>query len=174
MNNTDIQFAIVLDTDHSFTPSQVQGVIDGYVCAVCHSELMEIQPDGEWRRIVVCPEHGNVCDCGRVTRATVNIELERAFKSYHEVIRNLSDLWGHLAEQGFSRSEANIITKSYVCAVCGGSILMFANPNDPTMETVDLKCSSHGNINHCGHVRREEFKYDFQRIRAWEKANKRR
>jgi len=170
----DIPFAIVLDADHSFTPAEVQGVIENYVCAICHAELAEIHPDGELRRIIVCPEHGNVCDCGRVTRATVNIEYERAYKSYHEVIRNLSDLWGHLAQQGFDREQSKIITKNYVCAICGGTLYMYLRPDNRFGDIIDIKCQSHGNINHCGHIKREEFVYDFQRIRAWEKDHKRR
>lgn len=170
----DIPFAIVLDTDHSFTPAEVQPVIDGYVCAICHAELVEVQVPNEQRRLIVCPEHGNVCDCGRVTRATVSIEYERAYRSYHEVIRNLSDLWGHLADQGFDRNKASIITKNYVCAVCGGTLYMFIRSDDRFGDIIDIKCSSHGNINLCGHTKKSEFVYDFQRIRAWERENRKR
>lgn len=171
----DIPFAIVLDTDHSFTPAEVQPVLDGFVCAICHAELMEIQVDGEWRRLIVCPEHGNVCDCGRVTRATVNIEYERAFKSYHEVIRNLPDLWGHLAEKGFDRDQAKLITKNYVCAVCGGDLYMYARADDPKMLIVNIMCQRHGNINICGHIKKNQFIFNHQSMRDWEKEhNKRR
>lgn len=164
-------FEIVLHDDNSFTPAQAQHVMDNFVCAVCHAELMEVQPLGSWRRLVICVEHGNVCDVGRVTRATVSIEIERAYRSFHEVIRNLSDLWGKYAEEGFPYEKAVKLRKDYVCAVCGGPIVLL---NHPDHEMVHLACQSHGNINLCGYTPKKDFQYDFQRIRAWERENRRR
>jgi len=171
---TDQQFALVIDTDTSFMPAEVDHVVKNYVCAVCHGELIEVPVENELRRLIVCIEHGNTCIVGRVTRATVSIELEKAYKSYHEVIRNLPDLWGHLAEQGFNYKQAIIITKGYVCAVCGQDLYMFKRPDDPKMVIVDIKCQRHGNINTCGHVKKSEFVFDFKRMRAFEKDHPRR
>lgn len=170
----DIPFALVVDTDTSFSPAEVQHVIENYVCAVCHAELTEIQVPNQQRRLIVCLEHGNICEVGRVTRATVSIEMEKAYKSYHEVIRNLPDLWGHLAEQGFHYKQSHLITKNYVCAICGGTLYMYKRPDNPKMEIVDIKCQRHGNINTCGYTKNEEFKYDFNRVRDWEKTHPRR
>lgn len=170
----EIPFAITLDTDHSFMPAEVDRVLAEYVCAICHADLAEIQVPGEQRRLIVCYEHGNVCDIGRVTRATVSIQLENAYKSYHEVIRNLPDLWGHLADQGFHYKQAHIITKNFVCAVCGGDLYMFKRPDDPKMVIVNIKCQRHGNINECGHVKKTEFVFNFQSMRDWEKEHPRR
>lgn len=167
----DTPFEIVLNTDNSFSPAEVQYILDTFVCAICHAELMEVQPPSSPRRLIVCLEHGNVCDVGRVTRATVSIEIERAYKSFHEVVRNLPDLWGKYAEEGFPYDKAVKLRKDYVCAVCGGPIVLL---NHPDPEMVHLACQSHGNINLCGYTPRNEFKYDFQRIRAWEQEHKRR
>lgn len=169
----DAPFELAVNEDNSFTPAEVGRVLENYVCAVCHAELVELQPPGMWRRLIVCLEHGNICQVGRVTRNTVSIEMERAYKSFHEVIRNLSDLWGSFAEEGFPRDKALIITKSYVCAVCGNNLYMYSRPDDPKMDIVNIQCQRHGNINLCGHVEKTKFKYDFQRVRAWEKEHRR-
>jgi DNA-directed RNA polymerase subunit RPC12/RpoP len=169
----DTPFELAVNDDNSFAPSEVGRVLENYVCSVCHAELVEIQPPGSWRRLIACVEHGNICDIGRVTRSTVSIEMERAYKSFHEVIRNLSDLWGSFAEEGFPRDKAHIIYKDYVCAVCGGDLYMYSRRDDPKMNIVDIKCQTHGNINLCGYTPKDKFRYDFQRIRVWEKEHRR-
>lgn len=171
---TTADFALVIDTDTSFMPAEVEYVLKNYVCAVCYGELAEVQIPNEQRRLIVCIEHGNTCEVGRVTRATVSIELEKAYKSYHEVIRNLPDLWGKLADQGFDYKQAHIITKNYVCAVCGSDLYQFMRPDHPKGDIVNIKCDRHGNINDCGHVKKSEFVFNFQRMRDWEKEHNRR
>lgn len=166
------QFALVVDTDTSFSPAEVTHVVENYVCAVCHGELTEVQVPNEQRRLIVCIEHGNTCIVGRVTRATVSIETERAYKSYHEVIRNLPDLWGHLVKQGFEYSKAIKLRKDYVCAICGGTLLILNRQDHPHGEIVDIGCQTHGNINDCGYTKKSEFKYDFQRILKWSKEHR--
>lgn len=168
-----VQYAITLDVDHSFTWREADQVISEYVCALCHSELIPIHPDGQERVALVCPEHGDVCQIGRVTRSTVSIQYETAYRAYHEVIRNLPDLWGHLADKGFDRTKAHAITSHCVCAICGGQLVMTARQDDPKMQIVNIKCQTHGNINECGYVEKDKFVYDFNRIRDWNKNHRR-
>ena len=167
------EFALIIDSDTSFLPAEVDHVVKNYVCAVCHGELIEVQVPNEQRRLIVCIEHGNTCEVGRVTRATVSIEMERAYKSYHEVIRNLPDLWGDRINLGFHYIKANIIRKDYVCGVCGGTLVILKRQDDPSGNIVDIACQTHGNINQCGHTKKSEFKYDFKRLIQWNKEHRR-
>jgi hypothetical protein len=172
---TDAAMTTVPEIPHdlTFSQSQIDSVLGDYVCAVCHADLEVQYILNDSRVIIFCAEHGNVCQCGRVTRNTVSIEHERGFRAYHDVIRNLSDLWGVLADEGFERERAAGIRKHYVCAVCGSPLNIYARPDDPRMNQVNIGCDRHGNINACGHIRKDLFVYDFQRIREWEKNNRR-
>jgi hypothetical protein len=79
-----------------FDPSEVDAITREFVCAICYSNLVEIPVSGAYLSLIICPEHGNVELCGRVTRNTVSIDMERAKIEYDAVIRNLPDLWGEL------------------------------------------------------------------------------
>jgi len=168
----DMEFALAVDYDMSFSQTDAPEVIKNFVCGVCHGELTEVFIPNEGRVLVVCLEHGNVCNCGRVTRATVGIQLEQGYRAYHEVIRNLPDLWGHLIDTGFEREKAHLIWKNFVCAVGGEPLNMQFRADDPKGNRVDLVCPQHGNIDICGFVRKENFKYNYQAIRAWEKEHR--
>lgn len=84
------------DGIQGFEPYEASAIIKDFVCAVCWSSLITIQIPGDRIMIIACPEHGNIELCGRITKNTVSIELERGAKNYDKVIRNLHDLWGHL------------------------------------------------------------------------------
>ena len=139
-----------------FSPYEAELVVGSYVCAVCWSTLLIFNVPGDYLRVIVCPEHGNIELCGRVTKNTVAIEIERGLRNYHEVIRNLPDLWGHLAQEGFAREHAFKIARDYVCAKCGRNVY-------PTLiqgqrDQVNLFCPTHGNINQCGYVKKELYR----------------
>lgn len=130
------------------------GLVKSYfVCAVCWGELAIMKVSGDRICIVVCPEHGNIELCGRVTRNTVSIEIERGYRQYHEVIRNLQDLWGHLAQKGFEWAQSARLRKDYVCGTCGGKI--YQELIDGDRDFVNLVCIRHGNINQAGYVKKE-------------------
>lgn len=135
-----------------FEPLEAQMVMSQYVCAVCHSILLSFQWPNSDRVVIVCPTHGNVEHCGRVTKATVQIEEERAYRHYHEVIRNLPDLWGALINEGFDYERAKAIRKDYVCKKCSGPLYQELIIGDS--EHVNLVCPQHGNINKVGYVRK--------------------
>lgn len=137
-----------------FEPLEADMVMSQYVCAVCHSILLAFEWPGSNRKVVVCPQHGNVEHCGRVTKATVKIEEERAYRLYHEVIRNLPDLWGALLNEGFDYNRAAKIRKDYVCKTCSGPLYLELIVGD--REHVNLVCSKHGNINKVGYTRKGE------------------
>jgi hypothetical protein len=82
--------------DETFDQNEAPRVIREYVCAVCAGELVTVFAKSHWRVLVVCPEHGSVTKCGRVTRTTINIEMERSYSKFNIVIRNLPELWGEL------------------------------------------------------------------------------
>lgn len=135
-----------------FEPLEADMVMSQYVCAVCHSILLSFQWPNSTRKVIVCPQHGNVERCGRVTKATVKIEEERAYRLYHEVIRNLPDLWGALINEGFDYERAKTICKDYVCKQCGNSLFMEMIIGD--RDHVNLVCLRHGNINKAGYIRK--------------------
>lgn len=164
-------FALMLSEDDTFTQTEAPVIVDKFVCGVCHGPLYIVDQPGTPRVLVICPEHGNVCHCGRVTHATVSIEMERAYKTFYSAIRALPDLWGSLIQQGFERTHAFKIRKDYVCAVCGSPIFVASRITD---ENVELECTRHGNINTCGYVKKTEYTYDFAKIKAWEKNHPRR
>jgi hypothetical protein len=90
------EIAVNVSDDETFDQTEAPRVLREYVCGVCYGELAIVFAKAHWRVLVVCPEHGSVAKCGRVTRATVNIEMERSLSKFNTVIRNLSDLWGEL------------------------------------------------------------------------------
>jgi hypothetical protein len=87
---------IPVSDDETFDQTEAPRVMREYVCGVCYGELAMVFAKAHWRVLVVCLEHGNVTSCGRVTRSTVNIEMERSLSKFNTVIRTLSDLWGEL------------------------------------------------------------------------------
>lgn len=90
------ELPIKISEDESFDQTEAPQVCREFVCGVCYGELSVVFAKAHWRVFVVCPEHGNVCKCGRVTRTTVDIEYERSFSKFNSVIRALPDLWGSL------------------------------------------------------------------------------
>jgi hypothetical protein len=87
-------YDLMSDTDETFSMAEFERIIREYVCGVCHSELHAMFANARERVLIVCPEHGNVTHCGRVTRNTVSIEMERAHRRFREACQNLPDLWG--------------------------------------------------------------------------------
>jgi hypothetical protein len=87
---------LTVTDDDSFDQTEAPRVVREFVCGACHGELAIVFTKAHWRVLVICPEHGNVTKCGRVTRTTVNIEMERSLSKFNTVIRTLPDLWGEL------------------------------------------------------------------------------
>lgn len=166
-------FALVVGLDDSFTQSESRGIVESFVCAVCHGDLHEIFVPNSPRVLIVCFEHGNICDCGRVTKTTVSIEIENSIKRFYGAVLALADLWPELIENGFSREHAERFAKSHVCAICGSFLVMqYKDIRDKT-RGYDLVCSRrHGPIQECGYVKIENFVFDFQRQRDWERSHK--
>lgn len=100
-----------MDAYQGFSPDEADAVKRDFVCAICHSELLVIQLDGQFQRLLVCPEHGNVEDSGRVTRNTVSMEMERAKILYAVAIRNLPEFWGELIEKRSNPIVENLISQ---------------------------------------------------------------
>lgn len=163
------EYALTLTEDDTFDPSECDMIVEKFVCGVCHGPLNIIDIPYERRVLIVCIEHGNVCNCGRVTHSTVGIELERSYKKYYSAIRALPDLWGELANEGFEREHAFRVIKDYVCAICGAKLIPYTRPND---KNTDVCCTRHGNVNICGYVKKQNFKFDFQRERAWNQSHR--
>lgn len=82
--------------DDTFDQTEAPRVVREYVCGVCNGELRIVFAKSHWRVYVICEEHGNVAECGRVMRSSVSIETERSLSKFKSVIRNLPDLWGEL------------------------------------------------------------------------------
>lgn len=98
------EYDLMLDHDETFSMAEFKRICDEYVCAVCHANLTPMFAEARDRVLIICLEHGNVTHCGRVTRSTVSIEMERAHRKFKDVIRNLPDLWGELAPQPRTQS----------------------------------------------------------------------
>jgi hypothetical protein len=99
----------------TFDRSDVPSILEKYVCAVCHSNLTDVSLRGRWRVMIVCPEHGNVIQVGRIRRSTVSIEMEIAKRVLPEVLINLSYLYGdfiRLIEQQQAKEEQERIEKN--------------------------------------------------------------
>ena len=164
------EFALAVSQDETFAQSETDFITKNFVCAICHADLQVVFMPNEARVLIVCIEHGNVCYTGRVTHATVSIEMERSFRRFHEVIRNLPEFWGELIDKSFPRHEADQITRHCVCAVCGGKLYQYMESEDPNK--VQIKCTQHGNINDCHYVEKSKFVYDFNKMRAYEKTQR--
>lgn len=136
-----------------FEPYEVDVILKEYVCSVCHSDLKAFQIPGDRISVIVCIEHGNVEKVGRVMRSTVSIELERGLLTYKQIVRNLSDLWGDLIEEGFEYYEAVGIRKHNVCKKCGGHLVMqYKSMQSQLIELTCSKCGS--NIEKDGYKKR--------------------
>lgn len=96
---------VPVSEDETFDQTEAPRVVREFVCGVCDGELTIIFAKSHWRVLVICPEHGNVCRCGRVMRSTVNIEMERSYRKFDAVIRSLPDLWGELIPPKRSREQ---------------------------------------------------------------------
>jgi hypothetical protein len=99
------EIAVDVTEDESFSQTDAPQVVRDFVCGVCNGELTTVFAKAHWRVLVVCQEHGNITKCGRVTRTTVNIEMERSLSKFNSVIRTLSDLWGELIPPKRSREQ---------------------------------------------------------------------
>lgn len=170
-----VQFDLSLyfNEDNTFSQSEMDDVVNDYVCPVCQSDLSIGYIPNYHRVVIACPIHGNVCDVGRITRNTVNIENEYGHKAYQTVIRNLPDLWGELIEEGMERRKAESMLHSHVCAICGGTLYMYLKQGS---DLVDLECQTHNRHRYTkagGYIEKSKFIYHFQTMKAWEKANKR-
>lgn len=93
--------------EEGFTYAEAQGAVREFLCSTCSGELRIEHVEGFLYQ-VVCPEHGSVEICGRVTRATVAAEVERERIQFAEVVQNLADLWPELAFPP-KRSEQEIL-----------------------------------------------------------------
>lgn len=160
-------FALVVSLDDSFSQNEAPDIIEHFVCAVCWGDLHEVFVPNSPRVLIVCFEHGNICDCGRVTKTTVSIEMEEAIKRFYGAVLALPDLWPELVERGFSREHAERFAKSYVCGICGRFLI---TQLDLATQKYDVVCSGRcGSIHMTGYTKREHFVYDHERERAWYK-----
>lgn len=98
-------YDLMADTDETFSMAEFERVCREYVCGTCHGELRAMFAENRERVLIVCPEHGNVTHCGRVTRNTVSIEMERAHRRFRSACENLPDLWGDLLPAKKSTSQ---------------------------------------------------------------------
>lgn len=99
------EIAVDVSEDETFDQTEAPQVLREFVCGACYGDLTIVFAKAHWRVFVVCPDHGNVTKCGRVTRATVSIEKERSLSKFNSVIRTLSDLWGELVPAKQSREQ---------------------------------------------------------------------
>jgi hypothetical protein len=88
-----------------FEPFEIDDVVTNYVCPVCHGQLTAFDVPMERIYIIVCPEHGNVEQIGRVRRESVNSEMERARRQFDIVINNLPEFWGELKRPKYTEAE---------------------------------------------------------------------
>lgn len=157
----------MLDIENTFTCADAEAVVQEYVCAVCTHDLETVQVPGTNSCIVVCPLHGDVTAVGRVTRATVSINMERESMQFHSAVANLADLFPELQESGMSRETALKLQHADVCAVCGG--LLQVSATSTTFESYQVQCRRHKGA---GHIAKTKFKYDFQAMRTWEREHR--
>lgn len=153
--------------EETFTPSEAASVINEYVCATCHGDLEVFELPGSERVIVSCHIHGSVCDVGRVTKATVSMNAEHSHASRHAFISHLADLYPELADLGMTRDQALRIQHSEFCEVCGGLVDVYAK--DAQFTSYRVECRRHPKA---GTIARQKYVYDFNRIKAYEKANR--
>ena len=160
------EFPLALSQDETFAQSETDFITKNFVCAICHADLQVVFMPNEARVLIVCIEHGNVCITGRVTHATVSIEMERSYRAFHKVVRNLSDLWGDLVEKTIPPLQVQSIIKFCVCEVCGNSLQI-----RDTQEGQEVHCRAHGNIQMCGYIERNKYKYNYKNFTQWEKEH---
>lgn len=151
-----VEEALIEQGIAGFEINEVDEVLKNYVCSVCYADLVAYSVPHTRIVMISCPEHGNVEKCGRVMKSTVSIELERGKLVYKEVVRNLSDLWPGLSDEGFEYNEAVKMRKHYVCKKCGGTLTTQFKSNDSVL--VLLICTKcHGNIEKDGYVKKGEW-----------------
>lgn len=88
-----------------FEPAEVNDVITNYVCPVCHGQLVAFNIPCERIYIIVCPEHGNVEQIGRIRRESVSIDMERAYREFDAAVENLKEFWGELKRSRKSQEQ---------------------------------------------------------------------
>ena len=80
-----------------FTLEDAETVKGVYVCSQCEGELTIIPSFfDEAVYFVVCFEHGNVEQIGRISKTTVAIRNEHGIFQFLPACRALPDLWGAL------------------------------------------------------------------------------
>lgn len=81
-----------------FTLTDAETVCSIYVCALCEGDLSIVPADWGTDNVyfVVCPDHGNIEQIGRITKTTVAIRNERSVFEFPRVIRTLPEFWGTL------------------------------------------------------------------------------
>lgn len=162
------QLAAYFDDDNTFSQSEMDQVVNDFVCAVCHADLQIVYLPNLPRVMIACPEHGNICDVGRVTRNTVSIEMERGHIVYQDVIRNLPDLWGSLIEKEMDQKIALKMIHTHVCAICGSKPILWTGniPGCPT-HSRGRRFFADAPL-----IKSEKYMYNFQAMKAWERENK--
>lgn len=153
----------IIDPDLTFRQGETAIILKDYVCAVCNLELAVIEIPNNERVFIVCPDHGNVCLCGRVMRSTASMKIERTVRDYYPLIAAFPDLFGSIWQNGIPRDRAEKIKHDYVCALCGirlESFLILDQFGKTVQDSVTLKCHhGHGNVglNGIGMVRQSEY-----------------
>ncbi len=86
-----------MDEYDGFTLEDAEKIKGIYVCSQCEGELT-IVPSffDEDVYFVVCFEHGNIEQIGRISRTTVAIRNEQGIFQFLPACRALPDLWGSL------------------------------------------------------------------------------
>lgn len=84
-----------MDEYDGFTLSDAEIVKSVYACSQCEGEL-SIVPSflDEDIYFVICLDHGNVEQIGRISKTTVAIRNERGVFEFPKAIRALPELWG--------------------------------------------------------------------------------
>ena len=76
-----------------FSWADAQRIVKDYSCSQCN-EMLSIKDGGEHNKfIVVCQDHGDIEEIGRVRNSTVSIRYEQAHCETREVKKNLADLF---------------------------------------------------------------------------------
>jgi len=156
---------IDVNPDLVFTHADSLIILKDYVCAVCYSEL-KVQPiTGDYHIFIVCPDHGNVCLCGRVMRSSVSIRMEYSHREYYPVLAALPDLFGNIWTQGIPSDIATRMSRDHVCALCGDMplpVAVFDENRRIVPDIVTLTCrGGHGNVglNGIGIVPKDQYTF---------------
>lgn len=157
----------MMTNDNLLTPADATAAVNEYVCAVCHHDLEILDIPGDFLKMIVCPIHGDATVVGRVTRATVSIQNENEAVQFHSAITNLADLFPEIQNAGMTRDTALKTQKTHVCAV--GGCLLDVSATDNTFTAYRVTCRRHPGG---GDVRKDNFKYDFRAMKAWEAEHK--